>query len=225
MNATFTHRFWLALSALLGTAPAIGSSDDQLRSVALNVQVGHEIARTFFDACTPHYLALGFDPRFFVYFWETARFEMLEGARITLGGEQDSNGLRRSVELPHTPPPPGRCEAVVREDTPEHRIIPGVTAEDLQRMRTAYLATSPDPHVARDKSLTNDCMKASFNARRLDFDAAVRRCDCTLSAMRTVPSRELDEWFRLARTGADVPMKQQPWFPALLPKLQACQAQ
>jgi hypothetical protein len=226
MNPSLTHRFCLALCLLVGASHASGSTDtdEHLRDVALNVQVGRELAHALFTACSPHYRELGFDPRFFIYFWDTARFEVLEGARITLGGEEHSGALEASIELARMTPKPGRCEAVVREDSPEHRIIPGVSPEDLQLMRGAYLATGPDPHVARDKSLTNDCMKANFNARRLDFDGAVQRCACTLSAMHTVPSSDLDEWLRLARSGADVPMAKQPWFPALLPNLQACLA-
>ena len=92
-------------------------------------------------------------------------------------------------------------------------------------MREEYLSTQPDPHVARDKSLFNDCMKARFNSRNLDFDRAMRSCQCTLSAMQSVPASSLDDWLARAHAGANLPMPEQPWFPALLPKLQACNAE
>lgn len=219
------HRILLALFLLVGTAQAIGSVDDTLRNVARSVQVGREIAHALLAACSPHYRALGFDPRFFTYFWDASRVEVFEGARIALG-EEDTSLQKDSIELPLTPPSTERCEAVAREDALKqtYQVVPGVATEDIQRLRSVYLATGPDPRVARDKSLTTDCMRANFNARRLDFDGALQRCDCTLSVMHTLPSADLDEWLRLTRSGAGAPMAQQPWFPALLPKLQACWA-
>ncbi len=92
-------------------------------------------------------------------------------------------------------------------------------------MRTAYHATNPDSHVARNKSLLNDCVKANFNARQLDFDQAMKICDCTVAAVHTVPHDEFDQWFALVQLNPSTSMQEQRWYPELLPKLQACTTQ
>jgi len=218
-------RLGLALSLSLGALSAQAQPTDDLRSAAEDVLVGNELAHQLFSACEPHYRSLGFDPRFFAFFWDTARFEVLEGARLVVGAEFNAQAILDAIEKPKDPPTAERCQRAVREDTPRHRVIPMATDRDLQLMRDVYRAKNPDPHVARDKSLLNDCVKANFNARQLDFDVAIRRCECTLSAMHTLPSPELDAWLTLSQSGAAAPMNRQSWFPELLPKLQACQIQ
>jgi hypothetical protein len=217
-------RLILALWVVVACTAANASREQELRRTAFDVEVGREMADALFKACEPHYRSLGFDPRFFVFFWNAARFDVYEGARITLGAELDLDYVRKLVAegMPSEPPTFKRCERLVKEDTPQHRIVPGVAEVGLQQMRDVYRSTKPDPHVARDKSLLNDCMKANFNARQLDFDLALRHCDCTLSAMHSMPAAELDDWFDRARSSAGAPMSSEPWFSELLPKLQAC---
>jgi hypothetical protein len=219
---TNVRRLGLALSLLFGVVPAHAQTSEELQSAAEVVLIGNELAHSLFSACESHYRSLGFDPRYFTFFWDTARFEVLEGARLVLGAEFNPQAIFNAIEKPKEPPTSDRCARAVREDTPRHRIIPMATERDLQLMRDVYRGRKPDPHVARDKSLVNDCMKSNFNARQLDFDLAIRRCDCTLSAMHTVPSAELDAWLALSQSGAHAPMSRQSWFPELLPKLQAC---
>jgi len=222
---TTVRRLGLVLSLSFGVVLAQAQTSEELQSAAENVLVGNEIAHYLFSACEPHYRSLGFDPRFFIFFWDTARFEVLEGARVVMGPEFNPQAIFNAIEKPKDPPTSDRCQRAVREDTPRHRIIPMATERDLQLMRDVYRGRTPDPHVARDKSLVNDCMKSNFNARQLDFDVAIRRCKCTLSAMHTVPSAELDAWLTLSQSGADASMSRQSWFPELLPKLHACQVQ
>jgi hypothetical protein len=218
------RRFGLVLSLLFSVVPAQTQTSEELQSAAENVLVGNELAHYLFSACEPHYRSRGFDPRFFVFFWDTARFEVLEGARLILGADFNPAAIVNAIEKPKDPPTLDRCDRAVREDTPRHRIIPMATERDLLLMRDVYRERNPYPQVAREKSLVNDCVKSHFNARQLDFDVTIRRCDCTLSAMRTVPPAELDAWMALSQSGAHVPMSSQLWFPELLPKLQACLA-
>ncbi len=196
-----------------------------LVDAALRVLAGRDRAHATFEACESTYRADNFDPRFFVSFWDTRRFEVFEGARIALertkATDKSANPSRLSQSIPSVVSPTV-CDALVRSDRPGYLGIEGVADQDLLSMRDAYAASQPHPHVARDRSLHNDCMKANFNARQLDFHAARRNCDCTLAAMQTVPPSQLDDWLARAQTGTGGPMQQQPWFEALLPKLQAC---
>jgi hypothetical protein len=213
--------------ALLLSLPALSAhtaTTQELEDAAKEVLVGREIGRAFFTACEPHFRQSGFDPRFFLFFWETARFEVFEGARLTLGERAERSAIDGLPALPRTAPPGERCDAVVREDTPNYRVIPGASEASLQLMREAYRSTKPNSRDARDMSLLNDCMKGNFNARQLNFDLARQRCECTLAAMRTVPAADLDGWLADARSGAGAPMSQQTWYPELFPKLQACLA-
>ena len=119
---------------------------------------------------------------------------------------------------------PKKCETAIPDDRRGYFEIAGVDDVDLRRMRDVYAATKPDPHLARDRSLHTDCMKANLNKGQMDIKKARRVCDCILVAMQSVPSAQLDAWMVLAQAGADVPMQQQPWFEELLPKLLACSA-
>ena len=91
-------------------------------------------------------------------------------------------------------------------------------------MRRAYRSLDPDPHVAHDRSLRNDCMKANFNSGHRDFDGASRRCDCVLNEMDKFPQDQPDDWFAKARSGTPAQMTVQPWWSDLAPQLQACSA-
>ncbi|MES2365623.1 MAG: hypothetical protein V4563_07015 [Pseudomonadota bacterium] len=224
MTSSSASRVALMFWFVLASTNAAASPKQELQRIAFDVEVGQEMVHVLYTACEPHYRMLGFDPRFFVFFWDTARFDIYEGARLTLGKKFDSASIKMLVKksMPSSPPTLERCERLVREDTPQRRTVPGVSDESLQQMRGVYLATNPDPHVARDKRLFNDCMKANFNSREVNFEQALQNCSCTLSAMHSVSAADLDDWFARARSGEDVPMPKQPWFPELLPKLQAC---
>lgn len=201
------------------------SINDRLVSSALQVLAGRDRTYATIDACEPTFRESAFDLRFFVSFWDSERFEIFEGARLALERVQanDKNAnLSRPQQSGSLVVLPTSCDALIRSNRPGYLGIEGVAEEDLQRMRESYAASHPHPQVARDRSLHNDCMKANFNARQSYFYLAKRNCDCTLAAMQTVPSDQLDSWLASARTGAGSPMHQQPWFGTLLPKLQAC---
>jgi len=174
------------------------------------------------------------DARFFLSFWETKRFEIFEGARqivrdaasemhaasVPTSAETVSTGIDgQDPQLDST-----RCDQLLRGTGRVAQEITNISADDVELMRRAYRSLDPDPHVARDRSLRNDCMKANFNSGHRDFDGASRRCDCVLSEMDRLPQDQLDDWFAKARSGAPAQMTVQPWWSDLAPKLQACSA-
>lgn len=223
-----------AVLAIWTTITLAEARKDPNLAAALRVAAGLDRAQATFKTCVRLFRDAGFDPRFFVTFWYKGRFEVFEGVRLTLRGADvrkipnDAQFLEKSTNANNIESPTqttrARCEALVRNDVPGKRGIEGVSAEDLQLMRDVYASSNPDPHVARDQSLYNDCMKANFNARQLDYDSARRRCDCTLEALHSIPSDQLDSWLARAHSGAKEPMQQQPWFGAFAPKLQTCLA-
>jgi hypothetical protein len=189
---------------------------------AQRVLLGRERTRSVIAACDPTYRAAGVDARYIALFWETGRFEILEGARIATQSASPTSSSRGPTSQPQSATPE-QCRSLFEDNAPrDQRGIHGVAQEDVLRMHEIYAASGPDPNQSRDRSLYNDCMKSSYNSRQWPFEAAIKRCDCTIEAMRTVPASELNAWLSKAQRGENVPMTAQPWFGELFPKLQAC---
>lgn len=208
-------------------------NDDSAVAAAIRVLSGRDHAHSRFKACEPVFRQAGYDPRFFVATWDNGRFDIFEAAQSLLASSSGTlqggtitarspakGGTDRSTAAPAASSI--ECQNLVRNDTPARRGIDGVAENDLERMRQAYRASQPDPHVARDKSLYNDCLRAAANSQRVSFDAAQPYCDCVLTTMRTVPSDELDGWFNRQHAGIGGPMQNETWYGNLLPKLMAC---
>lgn len=214
----------LAICAAVAHAAADSSGEPQVEA-ARRVLAGRDRVHASFAACEPRYRASGFDSRFFVEFWEARRFEVFAGAaatlkRATVGDESDAIGTalpERAAAVSAA-----TCTDLVVEDRPGRFDIRGVSESDVQLMRDAYAATNPDPHVARDRSLYNDCMKANFNARQLNFYAARFACDCNVKVMQDAPQAQLDEWLERTRNGGAEALQDQPWFESSWPKMKAC---
>jgi hypothetical protein len=216
----------LAMNAAVAQAAPDASGDLQV-DAARRVMSGRDRVHASFEACESRYRASGFDSRFFVGFWDFRRFEVFAGAAATLKRATvgDESGATGTV-------PPGRATAVssatcadlATGDRQGRFDISGVSESDVQLMRDAYAATKPDPHIARDRSLHNDCMKANFNVRQMNFFAARFACDCTVTVMQSVSQAQLDGWLERSWNGALEPMQDQPWFEALWPKMKACLA-
>jgi len=207
------------------TSVLAAEPNDQLRDAALRVMEGRASVYATLNRCDAVFRQAGLDSRYVKQFWDSRRFEVFEGVRITLENSMID------AELPSLSSQDGgrnvsfeKCESFVKSDVPGKIDIEGVSNGDLQSMLAAYQATQPDPRARRDRSLFNDCIKANFNSRQADFAVANVRCMCVGMAMSSVPQDQLDEWLARVHRGEALPMQRQPWFEALAPKLQACYA-
>jgi len=199
--------------------------NDRPRNAAFRVLEGRASVYATLNRCDAVFRKAGLDSRYVKQFWDSRRFEVFEGVRITLGTSMTDS------EFPTLPSQDGegnvtfeQCASLVGSDAPGKIDIEGVSNDDLQSMVATYQATQPDPRARRDRSLFNDCIKANFNSRQTDFAVANVRCMCVGMAMNNVPQDQLDEWLARVHSGEALPMQKQPWFDALAPKLQACYA-
>lgn len=215
----------LAMSAAMAQAAPASPLEDAQVDAARRVMSARKRVHTTFEACEMTYRAGGLDSRFFLEFWDVMRFEIFSGAAATLERTKTVDAGEGSVAMPPsrvTAVSPAVCLGLVTSEEPGYYAIEGVTSGELQLMRDAYAATQPDPHIARDRRLYNDCMRANFNVRQMNFHAARFACECNVGVMRSLPQDQFDGWLEQERNGAPEPMQEQPWFEAAWPKMQAC---
>lgn len=217
----------ITVGLIIGATASMATEvNDQQLAAARRVMDGQEKTYVNLKRCEAVFLGADLDPRYIKQFWDSRRFEIFEGVRMTLRASLDSSPERANqLHSEESAVIPEKCVDFLRNDVPGRVAIDGVAMQDLKIMAEVYQSTRPDPHVKRDRSLFNDCVKANFNSRQRNFDIAINRCECVNIAMKSVPQDDLDGWLARAHSAESRPMQQQPWFGALAPKLQACYEQ
>ena len=203
-------------AAPAASAAASAAIDPAARAAADRVLAGRSRMHARFDACADVYRKSGHDVRLDLALRDLALSDVFEGARLaTVGAPAAPQSPSRSRAVPDA----AECAALAAADP---QALDGVADADLRRMRDAYAASKPDPHVARDWRLRSDCMKSNDDNGLHDYDVSVQRCDCVMLAMDEVPADQLDAWATRARGGAKEPMQDQPWWHELWPKIEIC---
>ena len=219
-----------AAAASANTTPDATSNEARL-TAATHVLNGRIESRSLIEKCARKF-APGLDVRFFLSFWETKRFDIFEGARQVTRGESSQAPAASAPVIDERASATGNdeqssldsslCVSLLKNTGGPSQEIANVSASEIELMRHVYSSSNPEAHIARDQSLHNDCMKASFNSGHRDFEGAERRCDCARDAMDSMPQGQVDEWFAKAHSGAADTMTTEPWWPAYSLKLVVC---
>lgn len=208
------------LCVLAWIIPPTTCADTGAVAAARRVAEGRERVHAGFRACTSVLRAEGLDARFLQSIWDAERYDVFEGVRLTMEKHDNARHGFRTGSISKA----SRriCAQLAETDSRDQPGINGIAEGDIQAMRSIFIASHPDPHTIRDRSLHTDCMKVNFNTHDVDYAESLRLCDCTVEAMHSVPEDELDGWLELAHAGVDVPMAEQAWYGIFVDRLWAC---